>query len=158
MAAGLIVPALEGLGAAAAWGYRAYRGYRLYPRAKRLEEMSKTANTLLNEVKPDECTGKCEKVDDKKQRKTPDDVLSDATRDPEARTLKDSSEQYNKKCGMAEADADFDSMQPNNIISKPGGIRVGEIEGGTQVVVRPKSVPSLEINPTTGMPSVIRYK
>ena len=89
---------------------------------------------------------------------TPQDVLKDATRDPKKPTLKDGTEQYNKPGGMPQADQDFDSMQPGNVQSQGGDVRTGTLSDGTQVVVRPQSVPSLEINPPSGTPSIIRYK
>lgn len=62
---------------------------------------------MLNEAKPEECTGKCEEAE---KAKTREDVLKDAKRDPKRPTLDDGSEQYVKPGGMPEADADFDAM------------------------------------------------
>ncbi|MFF8803051.1 MULTISPECIES: hypothetical protein [unclassified Methylobacterium] len=156
MAVVALLPAIEGLAAAAGWAYRAYRGYRVIEGAKRLEEMARGGNAVLNEAKPEECVGKC--ADAKNKPKTKEDVLNDATRDPDKPTLKDGTEQYKKPGGMSAADADFDSMQPGNVKSPGGNVRIGELSDGTQVVVRPRSVPSLEINPPNAPPAIIRYK
>ncbi len=110
---------------------------------------------MLNEAKPEECTGKCEEAE---KAKTREDVLKDAKRDPKRPTLDDGSEQYVKPGGMPEADADFDAMNPRNVRSVSEKVRIGELGDGTQLVVRPLSKPSLEINPKSGTPVIIRYK
>ncbi|WP_279357922.1 hypothetical protein [Methylobacterium indicum] len=140
MAGGLLVPAVQGLGAAAGWAYRAYRAYRAIEGAKRLGEMTRGGNAVLNEAKPEECTGKCKEAKKAKNRK---EVLKDATRDPDKTTLKDGTEQYTKPGGMPEANADYDSMQPQTTSSPRPGTRIGVLSDGTQVVVRPRSVPRL---------------
>ena len=118
--------------------------------------MARGSNAVLNEAKPEDCTADCTQA--KTKPKTKEDVLKDAIRDPDKPTLKDGTEQYNKTGGMPAADTEFDAMQPGNVKTLGGGVRIGELGDGTQVVVRPRSVPSLEINPPNGPPVVIRYK
>ena len=89
---------------------------------------------------------------------TPADVLAGSTPDADKPILKDGTLQQTKPGGMAAADADFDSMHPSKVDSRPAGVRIGNLDDGTQIIVRPKSVPSVEINPPTGPSYVIRYK
>jgi hypothetical protein len=88
------------------------------------------------------------------------DVVAGSTPDPDKPVLKDGTFQQNKQGGMPQANSDFDSLNPQNVVDQGGDVRTGTLPDGTRVAVRTKSTPSLDINPPPGSSApdyVIRY-
>ena len=58
-----------------------------------------------------------------------------------------------KKGGFADANADFDNAWPSNVVDKGNGVRVGILEDGRKIVVRPSStdnIPTIEVQSGNG--------
>jgi len=87
---------------------------------------------------------------------TVQEVLAGTVPDPVKPVLRDGTLQQNGPGGMAGADGDFDSMQPRNVVRHGRSVRTGTLPDGTRLVVRPLSVPTLEIDLPDGRNYVIR--
>ncbi len=90
--------------------------------------------------------------------KSVDDILQGA-----AKGKSSSSRQFSKSGGLSQANKDFDDLAPNNVQSRPGGVRIGDLSDGSKAVVRPNSStgnPTLEIQPPKGQgrPIKVRYQ
>ena len=60
---------------------------------------------------------------------------------------------WTKPGGLDEANKDFDKMNPSNVANKGNGVRVGTLEDGRRVIVRPNSSdgrPTIEIQRPNG--------
>jgi hypothetical protein len=84
-------------------------------------------------------------------------VIDSSKSHPAKRIVHGDSLQLQKSGGIGAADSDFDSMQPGHVKDYGNGVRTGVLEDGTQVVVRPRSQPTVEITPKVGQSYTIRY-
>jgi hypothetical protein len=89
---------------------------------------------------------------------TLNEVLTGTVPDPDKPVLRDGTLQQNGAGGLVGANVDFDRMQPSNVTNHGKGVRTGTLYDGTHLVVRPLSVPTLEITVPNGRTYIIRYK
>ena len=86
-------------------------------------------------------------------------LLRGATRTNPGRLRAGRAAQYKRPGGFNQANADFAGLNPTNVVSKGGGVRVGQLSGGRTAVVRPRSTqgaPTLEIQGGAN-PIKVRY-
>lgn len=83
-----------------------------------------------------------------KSRTSVDDILKDSKRISPEKLRKNRAAQFERPGGSEQANADFDSLNLENVVDRGNGIRTGQLKDGRTVVVRDQSTtgsPTLEI-------------